>query len=88
MLTIDFGKLEKELKSKEVVIKYHNIGIYLKDKNGIVYQIEKYFYGSYLDKLIAKEQNVNFYRVSTEFLDLVEAETKSSCPAVTEQERI
>lgn len=65
-ITLDFGNLENELKNKNLklcFIKTNMNNIYVEDAKGILYQIELYRIGSYLDRLKEDKTKVIFEQI-------------------------
>lgn len=65
-IVVNFGDLTNELKSKGLRIfirKTYNTSMFIQDNKDNVYQIENYWVGSYLDKLIKNKTVVEFYQV-------------------------
>lgn len=65
-ITINFGDLVNELKNKGLRIfirKTYNTSMFIQDNQDNVYQIEDYFMGSYLDKMIKNKVCVEFIQV-------------------------
>lgn len=63
-ITINFDNIIEELKNNDYKICFtKNKGIFIKDLNKNLYQIELYYIGSYLDKLIKNKTIVKFNKV-------------------------
>jgi len=60
-IVIDFENIISELESKEVKLCFlKDRGIFIEDIQGNLYQMETYWHGSYLDKLIKNGVVVEF----------------------------
>lgn len=65
-IVINYGNLINELKDKELRLffrKTDNVGIFIQDNKDNVYQIETYWVGSYLDKMIKNKVCAEFIQV-------------------------
>lgn len=65
-IVVNFGDLTNELRSKGLRIfirKTHNTSMFIQDNKDNVYQIENYWVGSYLDKMVKNKISVEFNQV-------------------------
>ena len=79
-MTVNFGNIVKELKNNDSHIFFRKTnagGIYIENNIGSVYQMESYYYGSYLDKLIKDKTSVVFNKVDLNVIQEWEKEVWS-----------
>lgn len=65
-ITVNFGDLTNELKNKGLRIfirKTNDTNMFIQDKQDNIYQIENYFGGSYLDRMINNKIHAEFIKV-------------------------
>ncbi|HGD0580553.1 TPA: hypothetical protein ACH354_002216 [Clostridium perfringens] len=78
-ININFGNLIQELKDKNLkmfVKKYNGNCIFIEDIKGIIYQIESFYAGSYLDKLMEEGIIVNFQEMDLTYYNTIEEKNK------------
>lgn len=76
-IVINYGDLANELKEKNLRLffrKRYNTGIFIQDNQDNVYQIENYYLGSYLDKMIKNKILVEFIQVDKNIIEEWEKE--------------
>lgn len=65
-IVVNFGDLTNELKSKGLRIfirKTNNPSMFIQDSKDNVYQIETYWVGSYLDKMVKNKISAEFIQI-------------------------
>ena len=70
-IVVNFGDLENELKSKGLRIfirKTYNTSMFIQDNKDNVYQIENYWVGSYLDKMVKNKISAEFIQVDKDII--------------------
>jgi len=74
-IIINFGDLIHNLENNNVKLCFlKNRGIFLENTKKELYQMEAYYIGSYLDKLIKNKTVINFKKVNTDFIEEWEKE--------------
>ena len=75
-ITINFGDLIHNLENNNLKLCFlKGRGIFLENIKKELYQMEIYYIGSYLDKLIKNKISINFKKVNTDFIEEWEKET-------------
>ena len=74
-ITINFGDLIHNLENNNLKLCFlKGRGIFLENIKKELYQMEIYYIGSYLDKLIKNKTVINFKKVNTDFIEEWEKE--------------
>lgn len=72
-IKINFGNIVSELKEKELKLCFlKGRGMFIEDKNKILYKMENYRHGSYLDNLIKNGITVEFEKVDNSLSENIE----------------
>lgn len=86
-ITVNFKDIVPVLKAEDLKICFiHDRWLFIEDNQGNLYQMENYYVGSYLDKLIKDEAVVNFKLVDASSINGTSTMKKELWDAVKVQE--